>query len=442
MPPALVLESCHVDLRRQVVARGEALIPLTTKEAQVLAYLAERPGVVVSREELLREVWAYTRIPRTQPRPDATVVCHLRDKIERDRRMPRHLFTVTGVGYRFEPLVGAAPQPPTAPSDPPPAGAAYDAATHAPRAALEADAASLLRDPGAPVVLVGPRRIGKTWLLRRVLEAQAGPGDRVLLLGLDTLPAAARRDPDQLWAALALELARALSIDEPDLGPTPRRGMDRWMEREVLPRVPGRLLLALDAAEALRLEPDPSEVMGMLRAWLCRDRAPWEKLRLLLTVSTSPALLVPDTRLSPFNLAPPLMVGDLDDAGVDALARTHGLEPIGDQRAALRACCGGHPYLLRLLFRSARGRGDGLREALSAAAADEGPLGEHLRSTFLRISADPELRAALMAILAGASAPIPWPVADRLVSAGLVSWDGSRWAMRYEVYTTYLRGRL
>lgn len=442
----LVLEACEVDLRRQLVLRGRETTPLTTKETQVLAYLAARPGAVVPREELLREIWSYGRIPATQPRPDATIVCNLRDKIELDRRHPRHLFTVTGVGYRFEPLNGDATHAPSVASpapapEVPPVGAPYDEATHAPRRADEADIASLLRAPGAPVVLVGPRRIGKSWLLGRALATQAGVGDRVALVRIDTLPERTRREPSALWGALAAEMARATGIEEPELGEAPRRSIDEWMERRLLPSVPERLLLAIDGADALRLDPDPSEVMGLLRAWLCRGRRPWDRLRLLLTVSTNPAVLVPDARLSPFNLAPPLMISDLDEAGVEALAITHGLA----QQAAdvdLRSLCGGHPYLLRLLFRHARLSGRALREVLPRAAHDEGPLGEHLRGTFVRVAADPEVRGALAAILAGNTAPIPWSVADRLASAGLVAWDGERWVMRYGVYAAYLRGRL
>jgi DNA-binding response OmpR family regulator len=91
-----------VDLGRQQVRRGEeAPESLTTKEADLLAWLAERPGRAVSRDDLLRELWGYrsSAVTRTV---DNTVL-RLRAKIEADPARPRHVVTVHGLGYRFEP---------------------------------------------------------------------------------------------------------------------------------------------------------------------------------------------------------------------------------------------------------------------------------------------------------------------------------------------------
>lgn len=97
----LQLDRGQVDLRREVVISGAEATPLTTTEARLLAYLAERPGVAVERAELLREVWGY-RGGQPSRSVDNTVL-RLRPKIELDPSRPRHLITVYGVGYRFEP---------------------------------------------------------------------------------------------------------------------------------------------------------------------------------------------------------------------------------------------------------------------------------------------------------------------------------------------------
>lgn len=92
------------DLEVDVVAhearlRGEHL-PLTVKEFELLVQLMAQPGRAFRRDELLQEVWGYS-VGDT-----ATVTVHvrrLREKLEVDPSAPRHLCTVRGVGYRWEP---------------------------------------------------------------------------------------------------------------------------------------------------------------------------------------------------------------------------------------------------------------------------------------------------------------------------------------------------
>ena len=97
----LDLSGVVVDLARQVVVRDGQEAPLTTREAELLQYLAERPGQAVDRESLLRKVWGYRGGVRTRAVDNAML--RLRGKIERDPARARHLITVHGTGYRFEP---------------------------------------------------------------------------------------------------------------------------------------------------------------------------------------------------------------------------------------------------------------------------------------------------------------------------------------------------
>jgi DNA-binding response OmpR family regulator len=81
--------------QRQVALRGEAL-QLTRREFDVLTYLAERVGQVVSRRELMAEVWHQSRIGEEQ-----TIDVHiswLRRKLGETAAKPRFLHTVRGVG--------------------------------------------------------------------------------------------------------------------------------------------------------------------------------------------------------------------------------------------------------------------------------------------------------------------------------------------------------
>ena len=85
-------------LQRRLTLRGTAL-QLKPKEFDLLVYLMQQRGRVLTRDQLLEKVWGYTFGGDTR-----TVDVHirwLREKIEDDPGTPRRLETVRGVGYRF-----------------------------------------------------------------------------------------------------------------------------------------------------------------------------------------------------------------------------------------------------------------------------------------------------------------------------------------------------
>ena len=91
----------QIDGHRREVRRKGAPVRLTRKEFDLLFLLASNVGRAFSRSELLEDVWDFAWDGDT-----ATVTVHvrrLREKIEDDPSHPRHLVTVWGVGYRFDP---------------------------------------------------------------------------------------------------------------------------------------------------------------------------------------------------------------------------------------------------------------------------------------------------------------------------------------------------
>jgi two-component system OmpR family response regulator len=82
----------------EATARGTP-VRLTNLEMKLLRYLVEHEGKVVSREELLKNVWGLTRAPAT--RTVDTFMLALRKYFEDDPSKPVHLLSVRGTGYRF-----------------------------------------------------------------------------------------------------------------------------------------------------------------------------------------------------------------------------------------------------------------------------------------------------------------------------------------------------
>jgi DNA-binding response OmpR family regulator len=89
-----------VDLAARTVARAGEPVTLTPKAFELLLALAARGGRVVTRQELLKEVWGYGAFVLS--RTVDSHIAELRRKLEADQAHPRHIVTVWKVGYRFE----------------------------------------------------------------------------------------------------------------------------------------------------------------------------------------------------------------------------------------------------------------------------------------------------------------------------------------------------
>ena len=87
-----------VDFKAQRVTAGRKAIRLTHHEMKLLRYLAEHPGEVIHREELLAQVWGYANPTVTTRSVDQTIF-RLRQKIERDPHHPVVLRTAHRDGY-------------------------------------------------------------------------------------------------------------------------------------------------------------------------------------------------------------------------------------------------------------------------------------------------------------------------------------------------------
>jgi DNA-binding response OmpR family regulator len=99
-PATIMGDGLAVDVGAREVRVDGKVVSLTAREFELLAFLGRNPRQVFRREALLERVWGYTY------GDTSTVTVHvrrLREKIERDPSTPRHLVTVWGVGYRFDP---------------------------------------------------------------------------------------------------------------------------------------------------------------------------------------------------------------------------------------------------------------------------------------------------------------------------------------------------
>lgn len=88
-----------IDFGALELRSGESTIHLTLMESELLRHLVRNDGKIVSRKQILEEVWGLRE--DTDTRAIDNFVVRLRRYIEDDPGKPRHLLTVRGVGYRF-----------------------------------------------------------------------------------------------------------------------------------------------------------------------------------------------------------------------------------------------------------------------------------------------------------------------------------------------------
>ncbi len=100
-PNELRFDDVVVDFVSYEASKAGKPLDMTRKEFSILRFLSARPGEVITRDELLNEVWGYENYPTT--RTVDNHIAGLRAKIERDPANPERLRTVHGVGYKFVP---------------------------------------------------------------------------------------------------------------------------------------------------------------------------------------------------------------------------------------------------------------------------------------------------------------------------------------------------
>lgn len=96
----MVEENIRLDkVGRHLYVDG-AEVAVTAKELDLMIYLMENKGKVLSKEELFHKIWGFDS--DSEPQTLTVHIKWLREKLEEDPKKPRHIQTVWGVGYRFD----------------------------------------------------------------------------------------------------------------------------------------------------------------------------------------------------------------------------------------------------------------------------------------------------------------------------------------------------
>ncbi len=99
-PKLLTFNDLVIDMTRREVRLGNDVLQLKPKEYELLLYMGQHKGQVLTREVILEHVWGWDFVGDSR-----TVDVHirwLREKIEQNPESPQRIITVRGAGYRFE----------------------------------------------------------------------------------------------------------------------------------------------------------------------------------------------------------------------------------------------------------------------------------------------------------------------------------------------------
>lgn len=97
--PVITTGDWQIDQQNYSISKNGKQIALTPKEFQLLSYLINHQGQVLSRDQLVTGVWGYDILDTS--RIVDIHISHLRDKLEDDPHKPVHLLTVRGFGYKL-----------------------------------------------------------------------------------------------------------------------------------------------------------------------------------------------------------------------------------------------------------------------------------------------------------------------------------------------------
>lgn len=95
------LEGIDFDFESMIVKKGKKILDFSARELELLRYLLSHKGRVVTREQILQDVWKYDIDQAPMSRSIDNYILKLRQKIEKESDQPKYLVTVHGRGYRF-----------------------------------------------------------------------------------------------------------------------------------------------------------------------------------------------------------------------------------------------------------------------------------------------------------------------------------------------------
>jgi len=302
---------------------------------------------------------------------------------------------------------------------------------------------------GTTTTIRAARQTGKSSLLVRGVHHARENGARVGYLDLQRVDSDHLTSPTAFLRYLAELVVRELRLGVAEveklwrgsLGPQDK--LTYLMGDYVLPRCDGQIVLAMDEVDRLLQTSLHNDFFALLRSWH-NSRAlddQWNRLNIVMVISTEPYLLIPDANQSPFNVGLRLYLEDFNAAQVRDLNERHGSPVTGSDFPQLMELLNGHPYLTRKALYTLFTERLTWADLVRVAPTDQGPFGDHLRRHHWLLRDKPDLREALRQVVHHNRCTDEMAF-FRLLRAGLVKGSGNVCKCRCDLYRIYFEDKL
>jgi hypothetical protein len=304
---------------------------------------------------------------------------------------------------------------------------------------------SALERQGVTITIKGPRQMGKSSLLMRVIQQAMATGRDVVYIDFQQFDQEVLGAADSFYPLFCRSISEQLGLADRTAeswadGGGNNQLTTRYLQIQVLKEARQPVLLAMDEVDRLFETEFRSDFFSMLRGWHNNRALPmarlWKQLDLALVTATEPYHLIANLNQSPFNVGEVIQLHDFSLEQVADLNQRHGAPLNAAQVAALMERLHGHPYLVRrALYLVASGQMT-VEALLAEAAADYGPFGDHLRYHLFRIVDHPSLLTGLREVIR-ANRCEEEKVCRLLIAAGLARKEGTSVLPRCPLYADY-----
>ncbi len=323
------------------------------------------------------------------------------------------------------------------------------------RLPLETNAFSELDYPGCLLRIKGPRRMGKSSLLNRLLAHGRRQGYHTVTLNFQEVDREIFDRLDRFLRWLCANASQQLGLPSKveamwDVEMGSKVNCKLYFERYLLKEIAAPLVLGIDELNRIfEYESIVQDFLPMLRVWheRSKDSAIWQKLRLVLVHATD--LYVPlHLNQSPFNVGLPIKLIPFTLEQLTTLAHHYGVErflhePSGQSLPSFYHLINGHPYLAGLAFYTLQQGQRSLGQIVSTAATSEGIYRHHLQNYLTMLQSDPAIATSYYQVVTSQEGIALDAIASyKLDSLGLIRFERTLVKPSCELYRLYFSHQL
>ena len=304
--------------------------------------------------------------------------------------------------------------------------------------------------PGAFIRIKGPRQMGKSSLMHRIINCTNQHQYQAVLINLQQAESDILQNLDQFLRWFCANLARQLKLDanldrywDEVLGA--KMSCTYYLQEYIFEQIDTPIVIALEEVNEIIEYPQTApEFLTLLRFWheKTKTELTWQKLRTIMVHSTE--IYIPlDINQSPLNVGMSIELEPFNRQQIEDLVLRHGINLNTQEIARLMDLVDGYPYLIRQALYHLASQNITLEELIITAPTDTGIYRDHLHRHLRNLEFNSELTDIFKTVLqANKLIKIEQIAGFKLHSMGLVKLDGNQVKISCNLYQKYFYDRL